>query len=288
MTTKGFASPTAVSDEIRPEELTELVERLHRREERLSIGDVAETLGVAPEAVEATLRAMRSERMPSVVAHKRPRRKIVVALAGLLGLGVILAFGQIRYEQGETSGRLGAFRWQRNNSQPFSGRSGSDAELGERLRTALPQGVTVRIGEVAYTGRPGEVSGSESEITELVSVAIERQSVDVKSGSDNGPGALRQIQTAAAASLTRSANTSPPSTRGLDWVPITVSSQGKAWITYAPRLDGTVHLPFDWYSSFQETRSRIAEIVANVVVQRGDIESPGKAPNAVPRQMRPQ
>ncbi len=169
MRTEGSTTPSAGTGEVRPEELTELVERLHQREERLSVGDVAETLGVSAEQVEATLRAMRSERVPPVSKERQKRspwRKRVRVTGGVISVAVLIA--GISFSMGHRSGIRAGY------SPPSMAPYGTPS-YAEELRVALPHNMSVSIGKVTYTGRPGTVFADESRLADLINALIARE-----------------------------------------------------------------------------------------------------------------
>ena len=168
---------TRPSDEIHPEELSELVERLHRQQERLSIGDVAETLGVSTESVEATLRSMRGEGTPPVqVSESRPASRRFRPRMGLVLLGAILIGGTL-FSIGHRAGR-GSRALGMQGATEVLASTPSNEDIGAELRAALPAGVTLKIGMVSYTGSPGSVYESESGLVALIEEAIRREARD--------------------------------------------------------------------------------------------------------------
>lgn len=226
--TSGPTTPAPASAEVRPEELTELVERLHRREEHLSVGDVAETLGVAPEAVEATLRAMRSERMPPVVTlrqrarTRRVRWEVFAASAVLVGA---LVFAAGHESGGATGRRLQDFGPPALRSESPSG------TLAQRLRTALPGGATLTVGDVSYTGAPGTVFADEAELTPLIEELMNREAHEERNALSNNTGSAEEVRRVAEGDVRTTI-------AGIvTWKPFSVSARGRSYSGQWPRLN---------------------------------------------------
>ncbi len=167
--TSASLTPPAAIDTIGPGELTALVARLHERNEAMTTADVAAALGLPESEVADALRDLRAARPlpplvgaatarpPSAFARRRPNAALLalpLLLASLLVGGAIFAVGRAELR-----------------SAPAS-RASSEDSLSERLRTILPPGMTVRVGEVAYTGRPGETWGDESELAEAIEALL--------------------------------------------------------------------------------------------------------------------
>lgn len=237
------------------EELSELVERLHRAQERTTVDDVAETLGVTPEAVASTLRAMRSERVPPVAATTRnprsPRGFRYVALASALFLIGGIAFS-IGHESGISKGRRNALN---GPSTSIAGRGTLESDLAEALRTALPAGFTLKVGDVAYTGAPGTVFAGEAALTPLIHALIMRES-----GMEAPVGA----RTKPSIDDVRRISLGDTTVGGVvDWKPIVVEAHGQEFTGHWPRQIRASEGSSALSNALDTARYRAATVAAN-------------------------
>lgn len=239
---------TIVPGEVRPEELSELVERLHRRHEHLTVQDVAETLGVETREIEATLAGMRAGSMHSA-ARARPRRKrrfgrLVLPVALLLATGIV---GTISYSEGEKEGMLSAIRRARMEKAFSSGQgsvgrnsidvgnapstsldASSSVELTENLQRLLPKGMTMRVGRHTIAGLNDDGVFAQAAILDA---ALKLARSEMIPGSTVGRTSVQAIR----AEL---ASRTPVAVNGLSFVRIQADKGNSGFVLYLPSGPG--------------------------------------------------
>ena len=171
METRTVAPPSPPLT-VHPDELTALVERLQRSAppDAMTTADVAATLGLSEAQVEAALRGLRAEAFPVVTDESRRLRKAERrrsrrrALRGALWLALAGGVIASAYGIGHSAGVSDGQRWSGYGRPEWAAQS---------LRTSLPVGTTMIIGDLTYRGQGSGRGMSGSGLTdEEIEMAI--------------------------------------------------------------------------------------------------------------------
>lgn len=227
---RSTTSPPALApDEVRPEELSALLDRLqerHARRDLVTAADVAETLGVEPTEVRRVLAEVRATKPPRAEPRRRLGRRWGIRAGAIVGALALFAsyqgFGPGRRafanDTGPGSLTAGATRV---SPPPFEKAS----RWTERdLARLLPTGVRVTVGEktILGTGTAPVFSHAEAFAAVLELVQAQRRPVST-AGTVDEDAIVRELETS-----------TPVAVSGVTFVKTKVARRDRSVTIYVP------------------------------------------------------
>lgn len=273
MSSDPLSTQPEAAVEVRAEELTALVERLHHSQDRLSVGDVAETLGVPPQQVAAALNSIRRERVPPVALSNTQdrRRRHRVRRVGAFASAGFLLFGAA-FWIGRGTGLPATGQPVRVTSASRSATLvDSSNSLAQQLRSALPAGVSITVGSLTYTGAPGSVYAGEDELVPLIEALLASESPDMPYATAG--------EKISASDLTLSDRKAAKLPAGFANQPTRLNGWGQTYEGSAP-YRASMMAPHAAVDEFLTTsRAREARVMANRVTEWANVHARSSSPD---------